>query len=505
MSVTRILVAILALQVAPGVALAQQAQDAPAPSPASSQSQASSAQPDAQPAPADTSQSEGGTAQGSATVSPTASPASDGTAQTPAPTGFARFQRDNPLGQGLRALKREGVDLSLDFVDNVAANPIGGNAKGHAESHWVSGGAEVDLGTLIGLSDTTLHVQGAWFSGDSLGRDTIGNSISFQQTWRPVPGPRLTQLNIEHDFGRFSLTAGRGAVNSYFNNSPLNCVFMSNTSCLTAYGGISDIGITAFPNSSWMAIGRYALTPQAYVQLGVFDYNNNLNLAGKDGVDFSLGKGTGALIAGEAGYETTFAQVRLPARYKVGFYLNTDGGTSPYYDANGQSSVRSGQALAQLGGTRAGLYGLVDQTIARASGKSQRNLAAFARVYINVGNTQQLDWFASAGLVKTGTFKGRDKDTIDFIITNTRFSGEEIDYLRDKRAAAGGTGSPHANEIIAELNYGFAALPGLRIMPNIQYAIHPDPIYATSRKTDIPDTVVLGVRIDLKMADFFGK
>jgi porin len=420
------------------------------------------------------------------------------------PTSVARFQRDNPIGKGIRSLREKGVDVVLDIVDNVAGNPVGGARQGVAESHWVSAAADVDLDKLVGLPNTRFHVQGAWFSGDSLGRDYIGNSISFQQTWRPVPGPRLTQLNIEHDFGKINVLVGRGAVNSYFNNSPFNCVFMSNTSCLTAYGGISDIGITAYPNSSWTAKVRYAIDRRWYVQTGVFDYNNDLNVAGKGGLDFSLGKGTGVLIANEVGYQTTFADERLPRRYKIGLYLNTDGGTSLYYDRNGNSAALSKLPRVALGGNRVGLYVMADQTIQRAEGKSRRNLALFGRVFINVGNVAQLDWFASGGFVKTGTFKGRDSDTIGFLLTNTHFSDQQIWYLRDLRRRAGGSGSPKANEIIGEINYGFAALPGVRILPNIQYVINPDPIYATTRKTDVPSAIVLGLRVDVRLAQLFG-
>ncbi len=427
-----------------------------------------------------------------------------GTADEPAPSGIARFQRDNPIGKELRGLKAAGVDLVFDFVGNFAANPIGGIRQGSAESHWVSTAADIDLEKLIGLSNTKIHIQGAWFSGDSLGRDSIGNSISFQQTWRPVAGPRLTQLNIEHDFGKLNILVGRAAVNSYFNNSPFNCVFMSNTSCLTAYGGISDIGITAFPNSSWTAKARYAINKRWYVQTGVFEYDNDLNLKGKGGLDFSLGKGTGVLIANEVGYQTAFADERLPRRYKAGVYINTDGGQSPYYDRNGASAVVSGLPRVAQEGNRVGLYAMADQTIQRAAGKSTRNLALFGRVFYNVGNVAQLDWFASAGFVKTGTFKHRDADTIGFLISNTHFSNQQINYLRDLRAKAGGTGSPKSNEIIGEINYGFAAMPGVRILPNIQYVINPDPIFAPTRKTDIPSAIVLGLRLDVRFAQVFG-
>ncbi|WP_267397083.1 MULTISPECIES: carbohydrate porin [unclassified Sphingomonas] len=425
--------------------------------------------------------------------------------QSKTPTGFARFQRDNPIGKELRALKKGGVDLTVDFVDNLAANPVGGISHGSAESHWFMGAADLDLEKLVGISDTKVHIQGAWFTGESLGRNAIGNSISFQQTWRPVSGPRLTQFNIEHDFGKLNLMVGRAAVNSYFNSSPLNCVFMSNTACLTAYGGISDIGITAYPNSSWAAKARYAVNDRWYVQAGAFEYNNTLNLKGKGGLDFSLGKGTGVLVPAEVGYQTTFANDRLPRRYRLGFYYNSDGGQSPFYDRNGNSAALSGLArVAEQSGSRMGWYAMVDQTVQRDAGASKRNLALFGRLFVNTGNVAQLDWFGSAGFVKTGTFTGRDNDTIGFLVSNTHFSDQQIAYLRDLRAKNGGTGAPRANEIIGEINYGFAALPGVRLMPNLQYVINPDPINAPKRLTNIPDAIVLGLRVDIHFSQLFG-
>jgi porin len=100
--------------------------------------------------------------------------------------------------------------------------------------------------------------------------------------------------------------------------------------------------------------------------------------------------------------------------------------------------------------------------------------------------------------VETGIFNDRDNDTIGFLVS------QQIAYLRDLRAKRGGQGEPETNEIIGEINYGFAAAPGLRIMPNIQYVINPDPIYAPTRTTDIPAAIVLALRIDVKIAQLFG-
>ena len=141
---------------------------------------------------------------------------------------MARWQKVNPLGRALRDLKSDGVGITANYVGNFAANPVGGMRQGTAESHWIDAGVELDLDKLLGLSGTTLHIQGAAFGGTSLASSAIGNSISFQQTWRPVPGPRLTQFNIDKDFfgKRLNIMVGRAALNTYFAASLLNPVVL---------------------------------------------------------------------------------------------------------------------------------------------------------------------------------------------------------------------------------------------------------------------------------------
>ncbi len=397
----------------------------------------------------------------------------------------------------------KGIDLTLDFVGNVASNPVGGVEQGTEGSYWIMAQSKFDLDALFGVHNTDVDAQWAWFAGRNLAREKIGNSISAQQTWRPVAGGRLTRLTVRHRFDNgLSITAGRAPVNSYFNNSPLNCVFMSNAMCLTPYGAITDLGITAYPNSSWAGIVRYDVDDRWYVQGGAFDYNNALNASGKNGLDFSWGEGTGTITAYEAGYQTSFANDRLPRTYRLGMYRNSDGGKSSYYDANGNSAALSGRPTAVQDGARSGWYAMADQTVWRGEGK--RNLALFARAYVNTGNEAPVDQFVSAGFVKTGTFAGRDQDTLAMFVSNTHFSDEQIAFLRDRRARNGGEGAPHADEIIAELSYGWAVHKGIRLMPNLQYVVNPDPIYAPTRTTDIPDALIVGLRVDVHFAQLFG-
>lgn len=398
----------------------------------------------------------------------------------------------------------EGISPVFDIVGNSAENTMGGVRQGYKQSGWIKAGATFDFNTLFGWKGATLDAYAADFGGGNLSRSVVGNSISAQQTWRPVAGGRLTQFALNQKFANgLSFTVGRVALNTYFNKSPLDCYFMSNAMCLTPYGPITDQGITAYPNSSWGGLVRFDI-PQThwYVQSGAFDYNNDLNLAHKNGLDFSTGKGTGTLSASEIGYETTPATDAFPRAYRFGYYHNTDPGVSLYYDVNGRPAGLTGKTKATLNGGRMAWYAMGDQTVWK--GKGPRKLELFFRAFANTGNAQAVKQFASVGGVLTGTFASRPNDTLQMFVSDTRFDQKEVDYLGDLRARHGGTGAPHANEYITEIGYGIAVARGVRVLPNIQYVVNPDPLYATGRLNDIPNALIVGIRVDIHVAQWLG-
>jgi porin len=413
-------------------------------------------------------------------------------------------QDDAPATAGTAASKGiDGISPVFDLVGNSAENTKGGMRQGYKQSGWIKLGATFDFGELFGWKGTTLDVYAADFGGGNLSRSVVGNSISAQQTWRPVAGGRLTQLALNHKFDNgFSITGGRVALNTYFNKSPLDCNFQSNAMCLTPYGPITDQGITAYPNSSWGGVVRFDVpNTHWYVQSGAFDYNNDLNLAHKNGLDFSAGKGTGTLSATEFGYEDKGTDGRLPGVYRLGYYHNTDPGSSLYYDINGNRAGLTGKPKATLTGGRMAWYGMFDQTVWR---HGSRKLEVFARGFVNTGNAQAVKQFGAVGAVLTGTFGSRTDDTLQMFISDTRFDPKEVDYLADVRAKHHGQGAPHANEYISELSYGIAVARGVRVMPNIQYVMNPDPIYASGRTRNLPNALILGLRVDIHVAQWLG-
>ena len=102
--------------------------------------------------------------------------------------------------------------------------------------------------------------------------------------------------------------------------------------------------------------------------------------------------------------------------------------------------------------------------------------------------------FLEVGLVQTGTFAGRDADTLGFVINDQRFSDLAIQRMNALRVAAGGEPTVRPNQIMMELAYGAQLNRAVRISPNLQYILHPDQTGAPNRRTQIPDAFVLGFK-----------
>ncbi len=228
---------------------------------------------------------------GPATPVPLSEQAGGRPSQTPATTGT------NIVSRTLRDWSAHGYTVRIGYIQNVAANPIGGLRQGIESAQEVDAALDLDFGKIAGWQGTRAHIQVADFWGHSDARDFIGSSVSLQSTWRQVPGPRLSLLVLDQDLfdGRANILLGRAPVNSYFASSPVSCAFQSNATCLALYGPIVDVGITAFPNSSWAGKVQYNFTKNIYVQAGAFEYNPSLNTQGRDGLYFSTARATGVI------------------------------------------------------------------------------------------------------------------------------------------------------------------------------------------------------------------
>jgi porin len=95
------------------------------------------------------------------------------------------------------------------------------------------------------------------------------------------------------------------------------------------------------------------------------------------------------------------------------------------------------------------------------------------------------------GVVKLGTFAGRDDDSIGFAISQGLVSNSLTGAQSRANATDPGSVDVQSYEMDLELNYRAQLAPWFSVMPNIQYVVRPGAVTTT------PNALVLGLQAGL--------
>lgn len=391
-------------------------------------------------------------------------------------------------------LADEGITLALSYTGEAATNVSGGLRRDAAYTGQVYVGADVDMNRIAGIGGGTIHVAITNRHGESLSALAIGNNTSVQEVW----GTQNTHLAIltweQKLFGdRLVVEAGRSQANIHFLNSPYYCHFQTNSACGNPTFVFKNSNFTYFPASSWMAKARVQITPLWFAHAGVYEVNPDRKRANDHGFNFSARNATGVVMPWEVGYGDDQRTTRLPGHYILGGWIDRGDYADPLRDDRGGVAILSGRPAATLHG-RSGLYARFDQMLTRPDPSSDRGLALFGVAMTNLSGRVEESHFLELGLLQTGTFPGRDTDTIGFVINDQRFSDLAMERMRAARISAGGDGRINRHQYMMELAYGAQITPAIRISPNIQYIINPDQTGAPFRTRNIGNALVLGFK-----------
>lgn len=376
-------------------------------------------------------------------------------------------------------LATQGVILRGHYIAEFAANPSGGLAQGAAYSHQVDAGADLDLGRLVGLHGGSLHVTFTERTGYSLSQSFIGNIISVQEIFGAGQNVRLAELAYTQSLanGRFESRIGWIHASDDFSTSPLYCYFQNNGLC----GQIATVinsGFTIFPTGSWG--GRLKLRPveNVYLQSGVYEVNPTLSLPA-NGFKLGTSGATGVVLPVELGWQPTIGTGNLPGRYRLGGYYDTSKAVYLGSPPGGPPSMATG---------RWGLWLQGDQMLHRPSPDSKRSLWAFA-VFGTAGPaTALLQTYWQVGLVKKGTFEGRDNDSIGLAVNSSWISSARVAAQNQANTPVPGSTPVQSSETTIEFNYRLQPTPFLSLMPNLQYVIQPKGL------SSIRNALVLGLQ-----------
>lgn len=391
-------------------------------------------------------------------------------------------------------LADKGITLALSYTGEAAGNPSGGLRHGAAYAGQVYMGLDLDMDRIAGIGGGTIHFAVTNRHGDSLANTAIGNNTSVQEIWG-TQNTHLAILTWEQKFlnGKLDIEAGKSTANIAFLNAPIYCNFQSNSACGNPTYIFKVSNFTYFPASSWMAQATAHLTDKVYVHTGVYEVNPDRKQANDNGFSFSAKHATGVIVPWELGYGTDFSNDRLPRHYAIGGWFDRGDYTDPLRDANGGLAVLSGQPYATRHG-RTGMFFRFDQMVTRPDPTSQRGFSVFGVAMANLSGRVSETRFLELGAVQAGTFAGRDKDTIGFVINDQRFSDLALENIRAARVSASGSAAIPHDQYMMELAYGAQINPAIRVSPNIQYIVHPDQTAEPFRTRNIRDALVLGFK-----------
>ncbi len=394
-------------------------------------------------------------------------------------------------------LADDGVTLALSYTGEAATNVSGGLRRDAAYAGQIYVGADLDMDRIVGIGGGTIHAAITNRHGDSLSALALGNNTSVQEIWG-TQNTHLAILTWEQKLfnDRLMIEAGRSQANIHFLNSPIYCNFQGNSGCGNPTFVFKNSNFTYFPASSWMIRAKAEVLPHVTVHVGAYEVNPDRKRASDHGFNFSTKNATGVIVPWELGYAREGKGVRLPGHYILGGWFDRGDYADPLRDDQGGIAILTGRDPAVHNG-RSGIYFRFDQRLTRPDPHSERGLSVFGVAMTNLSGRVEESRFFDFGVVQTGTFTGRDADTIGFMISDQRFSDLAMERMRAARVSAGGNADIHRHQYMMELAYGAQLGPAIRISPNVQYILHPDQTGAPFRTTDIKNALILGFKFTI--------
>jgi porin len=419
-----------------------------------------------------------------------------GIAAAPALLIFAADARaqDDLLGDWLRQpymtgdwggvrtkLEKEGISLRAHYVSETAGNPTGGLRQATQYAQQVDFGADLDLDKLAGLKGGQIHVTFSDRAGNSLSDLDLGAFAEVQEIFGAGQDFRLAVLTYEQSLLDDKLDIKGGWLNpgDDFATSPLYCYFQSSAFCGNPLSVTLDAGFSTFPSASWGGIVKLQPASDLYAQAGAYQVNPSNSDTGNG---FRLGSEgvTGIIVPLEAGWTPDKALFGLPGDLRIGGYYDNSSVPDLGAPVNGPEQLMSG---------RWGLYLLADQMIWREGGPdSNRGLTIFAGFTYADPSTALIQYFWEAGLVKQGTFAGRDDDSIGFAVSQALVSNSLVDAQNQANVGNPGASDVQSYEMDIELNYRAQVAPWFTLMPNLQFVVRPGGLTST------PNAFVLGLQ-----------
>jgi porin len=376
-----------------------------------------------------------------------------------------------------------GVDLTAGYKGELASNVEGGGPTSATEAGQFVFGATIDSEKRFGWLGGTFQASIAYRQGAPLG-------VGFLQEPQEVYGRgdifRLTELWYEQKLDNDKVTFKIGRMpQGDFDSFP--CYFMNLTFCGAAGGNIVGAYWLNWPIAQWAGWTR--------VQLGAFDLMAGAYETNPTDLDEVFAPGwfsgaKGVMGRSEVGWSPKFGPSQLQGRYQLGFWYDTGGGDDVLLGFDREPFALTGEQPLH----RSRRYGYYLQGIQQITGTGAsdpdtgwttiRGLSVFFNFIQSDRDTSTLDHQVAVGFLYAAPFASRPRDHIGIAFGRTDYNHRAAENFTLEHPGI----QPPRSEHISELYYSYSLLHWITIQPDIQHVIDPDGFSA--RKT----AIVLGVK-----------
>ncbi|HEY0182454.1 MAG TPA: carbohydrate porin [Rhodopila sp.] len=402
----------------------------------------------------------------------------------------------NQIGEAAgQILQNNGVYLNAGYVNNILADVKGGNTTGATATGDAFVSGDFDMNTIAGIPDAAIHVV----LDDRTGRSVstlAGTQFGLSGQNGPSDTIRLSELSWDQSLfdDHLRLLVGRINPTAEFATSDISCVFASNITCAQPFAWYVNNSGPAYPVSTWG--GRMTVKPtvDTYLRVGAYQDDPTQGDVDEHGFNWGTNTSTGVFIPFEIGDERGFSTARYPFKYDIGGYYDTGRYTLP---------AASGSADLNRRG-RTAFYAQMQQTVWRPDPATNRGLTLFAGVLDSTGGYQVYPLSVYAGAYIRGPFAARPNDAAGFEASYVTIDKNARGEVTDTFDSLGSTAPNHSNEWIFEADYKVAIAPGIALIPDAQYVVHPDEIGFNDPTPGVDHAFVIGAQVAIDVGEVIG-
>ncbi|MEI7670073.1 MAG: carbohydrate porin [Pseudomonadota bacterium] len=385
---------------------------------------------------------------------------------------------DNLFGHwgGLRdKLSNAGIDTIIEYKADAWSNTSGGIKRGNSYLDNLDVKFAIDGEKLFGIEGNKAMI---YFLNNNGGRPNarqVGSNQAIDNIETGVSTAKLYEAWVEQSFlnKKLSVLVGLHDLNSEFIMTDMSANFIKPVMQVSqSFAQSGENGPSIFPTTSLAARVKFTPTEESYFSVAAFDgVAGNTSHPYATRIDFN--HNDGLLLVSELRITPKAADSESsPNKFAIGAWTYTEKMDDLVdLDSNGNPVQKRME----------GAYFLSSYQVYHNK-EAGHDIGLFLRAGIADGDTAQVDWDYTAGIVANGWMPTRSDSEIGLGIAQAHNSNTYVTSV---------SGVADANEYSYELYYRDKICNGISVQPDLQYIVNP----GTDKVAK--DATVIGIRFDV--------